>query len=46
MDLSEEEIRLLALISTAGNDAKSEWVKAIADLDSDDFTRITKESTR
>ncbi|HHX28223.1 MAG TPA: tetratricopeptide repeat protein [Firmicutes bacterium] len=42
MDLSEEEIRLLALISTAGNDAKSEWVKAIADLDSDDFTRITR----
>ena len=40
-DLSEEEIRLLALISLAGSDAKSEWVKAIADLDDAEFTRIT-----
>jgi tetratricopeptide (TPR) repeat protein/transcriptional regulator with XRE-family HTH domain len=42
MDLTEEEIRLLALISTAGDDARSEWVKAIAGLEGEDFARVTK----
>jgi tetratricopeptide (TPR) repeat protein/transcriptional regulator with XRE-family HTH domain len=41
MDLSEEEVRLLALISIAGSEPRSEWVKAVADLEDDDFTRIT-----
>jgi tetratricopeptide (TPR) repeat protein/DNA-binding Xre family transcriptional regulator len=41
-DLSEEEIRLLALISIAGNDVKPEWVKAIAYVGNDDFNRIAR----
>lgn len=42
MDLTEEEIRLLALISAAGNDAKAEWVRAVADLDNDAFASVTR----
>ncbi len=42
LDLSYQETRLLALISISGNNARTEWIRAISDLSDDDFDKTTQ----